>query len=236
MAVLGLGPSGCATPPPPAEVDYSYVRRKVKTVALAPLRSGIEGVKPEQVEAAFEQRAIDRLVGSGLIVVEPAVWKASWRRYAEDVGGIFDVSTGKPDEERLATVQEAVIRELVETRGIEGILWLAVQPIDVHGVSEMPKVCGRVLSPFWPDGWADRGPGQDPATLVRFSCLVGVLEYPGGKKLFTRQAGIEGVATYDAQTRAVRPVELVLRDGLVLDQATATVLLPFDPPLEPPAE
>ncbi len=205
-------------------------------MALAPLQSWIAGVKSEQVEGAFEQRAIDHLERAGRTVVEPAVWKAIWQRYADDVGGVYDVSTGVADEEKLATVQDAVIRELVETRGIDGILRLGVRPFDIYGLGRIPTVCGRVISPWWPDGWANRRAGQDPATLVRFSCLVGVLVDPGGKELFGRQAGIEGVETYDVQTRAVRPPELMLRDEPTLDQTTATVLLPFDPPSEPAAD
>jgi hypothetical protein len=234
--VLALGPSGCATKPPPAEPEVPRIGKEVKTIALAPLDSWIGTVKPEQVEAAFERRAVDHLERAGRTVVEPAVWKAIWRRYADDVGGLFDASTGKADEKKLATVREAVIRELVETRAIDGVLRLEVRPSEIYAVGGIPTVCGRATSPYWPSGWANRGGGRPPATIVRFSCLVGILVDPGGKELFARQAGIEGIETYDAQTRAVRPSEFMLRDDPVLDQAISVVLVPLDPPLDQPVE
>ncbi len=233
---LGIAAGGCATDRSPAKPDFTPLPATLKTIAVAPLDSWTGGVKPEQVEAAFEQRVVAQLVAADRTVIGPDDWKAIWRRHADDVGGIYDASTGKPDDEKLETVREAVIRELRETRQIDAILYVTVRPSEIFGLGGMPTVCGRVTAPYWPNGWTNRRGGEKPATLVRFTCLVGVLVDSGGKELFARQAGREGIETYAAQTRALRPPEQMFQDGFVLDQVIETVLAPFAGAPGPEAE
>ncbi|MEZ4330983.1 MAG: hypothetical protein R3F35_04490 [Myxococcota bacterium] len=178
-----------------------------------------------------------RLVDAGFDVVGSEVWDATWRRYVEDVGPIFDASTGKPDEERHALVRDAVHRELAEARNVDAILLLEIRVHETFGSRRAPEACGQRIQPWWPGGWQPQGDG---ALLVRISCLVGFLVVPGGEQLFARQSGLEGVETWDAQTRAVRPEAEMLQDAAVLDRAVDVVLAPLllapAPDAAPPAD
>lgn len=225
-AAVGVVVGGCATREPPTGVDHSDVRARMKTVAFAPFRSLTAIVRREQVQVAFEGRATERLIRAGVKVVAPAVWDELWRRYADDVGGVYDASTGEADEEKYAAVRNAVYRELVETHDVDGILYLEVRVVEHYGVRQSPQVCGQVIVPYWPGGWGTN-PGRNATSLVRSTCLVGVLVDPTQKQYFARQAGLEGIETYDFQTRAIRPPDLVFMDEGVLDFATDIVLEPF---------
>jgi len=231
LALLGL--AGCATRPKPPQTDYGEIRAKVKTVALAPVRSATVVVKVDQADAAFTERATLQLRAAGLTVLDPSVWDGLWRRYAEDVGGVYDVSTGEADEQKHATVRDAVVRELVEVHHVDAILYLAVRVAEHFGVSQLPQVCGEYVPPYWPGGWASRS--GKPATIVRSTCLVGVLVDPNDEELFARQSGLEGIETYDAQTRAIRPEAEVFQDAEMLDRAVVSVLEAFPPLAVPPA-
>lgn len=216
----------CASPPPapPPVPEPPAWREAVRTLAIAPLFSVTSRVSAAQATAAFEERVTKRLVDAGFEVVGSDVWDAIWRRRVEDVGPIFDASTGKPDEERHALVRDAVHRELAEDRGVDAILLLEIRVDETYGSRVAPEACGDRIQPWWPGGWKPEG---DPALLVRISCLAGFLVVPGGEQLFARQAGLEGIETWDAQTRAVRPAAEMLQDAAVLDRAVGVVLEPL---------
>jgi hypothetical protein len=228
--LIGLGAAGCGTKRADEEDAGEAIRAKVRTVAIVPPFSATIVVEREQVEEAFLGRTIDRLAASGLKVVGPEIWDEIWRRYAGDVGGVYDASTGKSDQEKYRTVADATYRELVEAHSVDAILYLSIRPVDTYGVPVHPKVCGGTAPPYWPDGWFKWGHG---ASLVRTACLVGVLEDAAGKQLFARHAPIEGIETYDQQTRAVRPRDAVFQNPLVLEQAVEVVLKPMLTPSAP---
>ncbi len=233
---IALALAGCATPTPPGESVVEGVPANVETVALAAFHSSVADIEPERVEEAFEGRLTERLTGWGIEVIPSSVWRRIWRRYAEDVGGIYDRSSGEADEQKFAVVREAVYRDLVENHSADAILYVDVKLVEDYGVRALPQVCGETVTPYWPGGWADHSQAPNPATMVRSSCLVGILVDPGGKSLFGRQAGIEGMETYDVQTRAVRPPERVFLNGERLDEATAVVLAPFARPARPESD
>lgn len=221
-----FGLSGCRSNDRPTAVPVAAVPSDVDRVALAAMTSEAAQIRSAQAEAAFFGRVDERLGRSGVEVVEPSLWPTLWRRYAEDVGGIFDPSTGKGDEEKFAVVRAAVHRELAEAHGIDGILYLRIGVVEHSGVRGDVNACGGAASPYWPANRA-RNP-QEAASLVRTACLVGRLVRPGGETLFTLEAPIEAIETYAEQTRAVRPESDCLRDEAALDRALATVLEPFD--------
>jgi hypothetical protein len=229
LLAVGLGGGGCGTKRAAGEKEAAAIRAKVRTVAIVPLFSTTNVVAREQVEAAFLGRARDRLTTSGLRVVGPEVWDVIWRRYADDVDGIYDPSTGEADDEKYRTVEDATRRELAEKHAVDAILSLSVRPVDTYGVAAMPRVCGQPVAPYWPGGWFKWGNG---ASRVRTACLIGFLSDPSGTQYFARQAPIEGIETFDQQTRAVRPPDAVFQDPTILDRATEIVLQPLLGPVD----
>ncbi|MBK7948013.1 MAG: hypothetical protein IPK00_04580 [Deltaproteobacteria bacterium] len=224
LLVVGLGGAGCGPKRVPEEDEAAAIRAKVRTVAIAPPSSATVVVAREQVEEAFLGRTTERLAVSGLRIVGPGIWSEIWRRYAGDVAGVYDASTGEVDQEKYRTVEDATYRELVELHSVDAILYLTVRPVETYGVPVHPRVCGGTAPPYWPGGWFKWGHG---ASLVRTACLVGYLEDPSGKQYFARHAPIEGIETYDQQTRAVRPRDAIFQDPLVLDRVVEIVLEPL---------
>lgn len=238
--VLAVAALACVTgprerPPTEEEIAFEKARANLDTVALMPLRSAMPHVEREQVVAAFEDRLVRRLEAAGLRVLRPSVWDELWRRYAADVGQIFDPKTGKVDEERRRTVYEAVVRELGEAHAVDAILFAAVTEDTHYGVYSIADACGGREAPYWPSGWRPRP--EHPASRVEIACLNVVLDDMNGKTLFGRRAPVEGIETYHLQTLAVRPRLETFRDSANLDLLVESMfdLLPVKPKADPGA-
>lgn len=207
----------------------SGIPADVKTVAIASLGSRVPRLSSDQVAAVFEGRAVERLEKAGVAVVGTGVWEEVWRRYADDIGGVYDATTGEADEEKYTTVKEAVTRELVEEHGVDAILFLLVAAVENEGVMRDVRACGGTVEVYWPGNWRARQPREQAATLVRSVCLVGSLQDSNGKELFGRQAPIAAIETRAEQTRAMRPSAEFFQDGYMIDNAIEFVLHPFEP-------
>lgn len=225
--------AGCVTPPAPPDgskeeaAKRAKIRETIEVVALSPIRVGTPSLDPERVVEAFEERIATHLEDAGLKVIRPAVWDALWRRYAADVGPVFDASTGEVDDENYEVVRDAVYRALVEEHDADGMLWLAVRVEDSRGFRGHPAVCGQQSAPYWPAGAAQLDSQRAPPILARTACLIAVLDDPSGNDLFSRWAPFAGVETYDDQTRATRPRDEPLSETVEIERAIETVLSPF---------
>lgn len=227
--LAAFGVTGCASDPPRPSEDTEAIERlsRVRVVAIQPLTTATAVVDRDRVSAVFGARVEARLEAAGRRVVGPEVWEEIWARYAGDVGDIFDPSTGKADEQRYMTVRDAVVRELADAHGIDGWLRVFVGVNESFGVSDQAKACGGSAPPYWPGGW--KKTANHGAVIVRIACLVVVVNDVDGKELFSALAPIEGIETYDRQTRAIRTPDELFQDPALLDGAIEAVLAPFKP-------
>jgi hypothetical protein len=136
----------------------------VKTIAVARISSSTHWLSDEQVRAAFEGRVSKRLAATGVEVVPVSAWDDLWRRYADDVGGVYDAQTGEADEEKFETVRDAVIPELVESRRVDAFLYVQVELVDSFGVKgKSRRSAGRTSTSTGPGDGRNPGSGQTRA-------------------------------------------------------------------------
>ena len=88
------------------------------------------------------------------------VWSDIYRRAAEDVGGIFDTSTGERDEEKSDLVQETLETELATQHGVDALLVLRVKQVRLDMVQMKMDFCGKTRTVSFPRP-------ERPATWVR---------------------------------------------------------------------
>lgn len=230
-AVLVLA-NGCATPPQRGSTLESRLIAEVDTVALAPVGAAPDALSDAEARRLFEKRATERLEQVGFRVVPGKVYDRMWARYADEVGGVYDESTGEADDARLEIVRDAVYRELSEVHGVDAVLALRVVVVDSPGINAHPTgvgyspiVCGRKVPIYWPGGWDSQW--GEFATLLRSACLSAQLFGTGGYSIFSRRHLLESLETYDRQSRAVRPRKQRFMRERVLDIAVASVLKPL---------
>jgi len=111
-AVMTL--SACVRPPPynPFKTPSEEVRKRVHTIALAPLAVNPTLADPVSARAELEPIVTGRLQSGGFAVLPSEEMEKYWRRAADDVGPVYDPVTGELDKTRFETVQAAVFREL----------------------------------------------------------------------------------------------------------------------------
>ena len=227
-----VGSMGCASlPERPSSLELRLTG-SVDTVAISPVGASADALSDAEAQVKFEGRAIERLEAAGIRVVRADTFDRFWQRYADDVGGVYDVSTGAVDPVRFEIVRDAVYRELVEVEDVDAVLVLRVVVVDTPGVDprpgrvgRSPEVCGQRVAMYWPGGFSGQS-GEFPS-LVRSACLSAELFGSGGNVIFSRLWPLESIETYDRQSRAVRPRGERLANDRVLDAAVASVLRPL---------
>ena len=214
---LALLVSGCVKPYDPFRIPREELRRRIHTIALAPIRVDPDVGDPAPTRARVEVMASRRLTAGGFTVIPAKEMERLWREAAADVGDVFDPITGQVDKRRFDLVEEAVFRELAGRYRADAVLHLSVYGVDLFRTGAKVQFCGREDAVYWPGGLALGI--MEETTLVRAACLGVTLSDMDEHVLYTIQAGIEPFETYAHQTRAVRPTADRLQDEFRLQGA-----------------
>ncbi|MEM9175914.1 MAG: hypothetical protein AAGC67_11830 [Myxococcota bacterium] len=235
LASLALS-VGCAKPYDPFQVPRDDVRAQVRTVAISPYTAPHSQMDAERARATFEPLVTERLEAAGLTVVPSEVWLGIHRQAAEDLGGIYDPSTGEGDEEKLELLNETLYAELANQHDVDALLFLQVKQVRLDLKRAELDFCGksgRVNFPKREDGtgFSARGTltgtGVGTVTLAYASCLSAMLFDMDRNFLYGIQHGLEVFDSYARQTRAKRPREERLKDPAVIEEAVETVVGPL---------
>jgi hypothetical protein len=224
LLAAALAAAACATPYDPYRVPSAELRARVRTIALAPML-----VNPNAAERATARERIEplvraRLARGGFEVVPAEVWEGLWRTAAADVGDVFDPVSGKVDDERWKAVEAAVYHELAGAHGVDAVLRLRLDTVDVHLARKNVAYCGVQDAVYWPGSTFSV---LETATYVLGSCLYAVLLDLDERELYGIRSGVELVETYARQTRAVRPQAERLADASRLREAVEATIGPL---------
>jgi hypothetical protein len=212
VGILAVTAAGCAHRPPynPFRTDSKDLYNRVKTVAIAPVRIQCCVEDSKALQAQFGQWIAEKLKEAGFAVVEAGVYEAAWTQFGEEVGGFFDPVTGKKDEEKFKEARKKTIAELKAKQGAQGMLWPAIEVVEVgfygpvadwHGISESLSATGKGI----PVG---RG------TVGALSLYVYLEDMEGGR-LYSNAGGIQLLGKFDSRGRsvAVPEDELLTSEG-----------------------
>lgn len=137
----------------PYEIPREQFRAQVSRVALRPMRLPDNTPDAARVRAELETLITAELEKRGYTVIGSKTFAEIWRRYAADLGGVFDPVTGMPDAEKYALAQQHTVRELERTQNVDAVLTASI------GLDAMTAYMG-----FWSwkaAGTAIRWKGRD---------------------------------------------------------------------------
>ncbi len=109
---LAAAITGCVTTPyDPFILSRSEIYERVETLAMMPLQCP-DFDRKEEVSARYEALITERLEAAGFKVI-PSEESSSIMNYKiEDLGGMFDPTTGEVDEEKRQAVSDHLLQEL----------------------------------------------------------------------------------------------------------------------------
>ncbi len=106
----------------PYAVPRGEFRQRVRVVALEPFEPLQDAPNPAAMRAGMETRLADALRKHGFEVLDSQHFEAQWRRFSEQLGGVYDPTTGRVDPEKHAIVREFTLRELATTLHVDAVL------------------------------------------------------------------------------------------------------------------
>lgn len=181
----------------------------------------------DDARATFEPVATDRLESAGFRVIPSEAWEELWIQSAQDVGGIYDRSSGEIDEERGELVREAVYRALESEYEVQAVLYLSVRAEELYDTVGNPAFCGGRRRAYFPFASSPEPGDYLNVTLARALCLSASLYDMETRYLYGIRNPLEVIETYANQTRAVRPKEERLRDPERIEGALEAVVGPL---------
>ncbi len=203
----------------PFKVPEAELRRRVDTIALAPLKVSFDLADPATARAAIEPVVATTLQRAGFRVVRSAEFDGLWRRAAGAVGDVYDGKTGKVNKQRREAVQNSVFRDLAKRHGADAVLYMSITEEEFPLPTQPLWFCGTEGQPYWPGGLA----GHERATLAYAACLNVQLVDMGDRSLYVIRSGLRGTQTFAFQTWAQRPRAQLLGPATIQNAVAATL-------------
>lgn len=122
----------------PYRIPREQFRAEVSRVALRPLRLPDGTPDAERVRVELEGLIAAELEKRGYTVVPSEAFADTWRRFATDLGGVYDPISGMPDAQKYVLAQQHTVRELERTQNVDGVLSASI------ALDAMPAYIG-----FW---------------------------------------------------------------------------------------
>jgi hypothetical protein len=123
---LPAGPVSADSAYTPFKVPREVVQGRVHTIALAPVSLPFPMEHPVGARTLLESLLAKKLESGGIHTVPSRELDRIWRKLSDEVGGVFDPVTGKPNDEKYKAVREHSARELQRAFHADAILWPSV--------------------------------------------------------------------------------------------------------------
>ena len=215
----------------PFKVSKERFRQDVKRIVVRPIRVRADLDGGEQIVKRVMHGIGSRLEEMGYEVVEDASFDELWRRFAEEVGGVYDTTTGVADEEKYKLVREYTLRELASEYDVDAYVHLnffsrAVQPRYRRVLNSPLTALGDNL--LWKGQRLPYAEGLPVWPQLVVGQWLGVSIYDvEGVELYDVGYPIGWSRIYAARSFEDRPANLVY-PAHALDEATRKVLRKLD--------
>lgn len=222
----------------PLAIPRDELHRRVRTIALEPYQPLLGTPQPEAVRARVEARFDGALRRHGFEVLPSHHFESLWRHFSQQLGGIYDPSSGAPDEEKYGVVRDFTLRELATRLGVDALLdaYMGERPLESHITFEFGNRLGY-------GHWASLGeplrlgdalipgaPGNKPQRVVGHSLELQLRDLSDAP-LFALACSIQWTRVYVARSYHERTAR-ELHDPARLDEAIAICTEDLAPSLE----
>lgn len=106
----------------PFLIPRDKFRTEIKRVAIRPFRFSSDVPNADFLSRLVIHHIANKVEDAGLLVVDPPAFESRWLEYSELLGGVYDVRTGKLDEEKDAIVFEYAMRDLAAEFEIDAVI------------------------------------------------------------------------------------------------------------------
>jgi hypothetical protein len=195
----------------PFRIPRDQFHSTVKTIALRDVGIPDGLSQPDAVKAGFESLITAELKKAGFEVVPAKEFDVLWKEGAESVGGLFDSTTGKPDEAKLKQLYESVGRTLKERFNADAVLWPQFKATSARfagGRATWDGVHQTMTKGFWGAVAGGNTYGNIPA----ISLFVYIVDAEG-KDLFVNVGGLQVAVKLGANSKFID----VPKDALFAD-------------------
>ncbi len=225
IAVVACACGSTQKPYNPFKVPRESFYPALKTVAVAPVRLPSDLEDPEPVRALFESAITAKLKNAGIAVVPATDAGPIIEEKTKEAGGIFDPTTGKPDEAKVKALNAAIGRELKARFNTDALLTPSIRVVNAalsHDQAHWDGATeGAGKGGFW------KALVRTHSGYVRALSLVVVLADPEGQLLYAKGGGIQvlGNVTMGGEVER-RPRSELFADG---DRNENAVHIALDP-------
>ncbi|GBD25186.1 hypothetical protein HRbin30_00501 [bacterium HR30] len=185
----------------PYLVPREEFQRVVRTIGILPPGVAVSGFRREKVASDIEFALSDLLRKRGYQVVGSDVVGPVWRRYASQIGGLFNPLTGEPDRKKLETARAYVARDLARSHNVDvlAVTW-----------TREGSLMLRTGEPPWPrfDDEVMEFHGQpilDMPQWVTAMWLYLELIEPDGRALYSARVPVQWLTVFVARSYYRRP-------------------------------
>jgi hypothetical protein len=189
IAIVGCACGSTQKPYNPYIVPRESFYPALKTVAVAPVRLPSDLEDPEPVRALFASAIAAKLKNAGFAVVPPTDAGPIIEEKTKEAGGIFDPTTGKPDEAKVKALNAAIGRELKARFNADALLTPSIRVVNAalsHDQAHWDGATeGAGKGGFW------KALVRTHSGSIRALSLVVVLADPEGQLLYAKGGGIQ---------------------------------------------
>jgi hypothetical protein len=130
IAIVACACGSTQKPYNPFKVPRESFYPALKTVAVAPVRLPSDLEDPEPVRALFASAITAKLKNAGIAVVPATDAGPIIEEKMKEAGGIFDPTTGKPDEAKVKALNAAIGRELKARFNTDALLTPSIRVVN----------------------------------------------------------------------------------------------------------
>jgi hypothetical protein len=217
----------------PHQTSREQFRTQVSRLAMEPMVLPSETPDADRVCAGFEQLVAAELQAHGYEVVPSKVFREIWRRYAEDLGGVFDPVTGEALEKKHELTWEHTGRELEAKHGVDAVVRALIVSgplrFDAGGFSLGWRAAGQTLVWRGERMWSEAAMPQ----RVEGPYLTVFIVDRGGVLHYAMRAPIEWSRIYANRGYEEKPVTALYQDAQRNQRAVREVFEKLEPRVTP---
>ena len=205
---------------PAALLSPTAIRQSIKTIAIVPI--DLDG-SPQSttIQTIYQNQLSMTLQSAGYNVVSAYSYAQSWRNALEEVGGVFDPLTGKPQEEKFAHAGEIHMDTLKEQYHVDAALSASFETVDAPFDSKGMAQWDGVSRPVFAAG--DMPPKLHYGAVPAISLCVRLLDMDK-TSLYSRRIGVAVLARGTHLGLSERSTMVVLEDESAAGPAAKAAL------------
>lgn len=214
-------PVSAADKESPFNIEKRDFKKKIKTIALAPVDASAQLQMPDSAGAMLEAEITKHLQKRGYTVIPSTVLAGIRKTMEEQVGGFEDAETGRANIEKMQAVRTHSIRELWFRHELDAIATIGVSASQVPLENDNAKWDGAKQT-IEREGKRLNYTGQIVASSVSFAVYD-----QSDRVMYLNYGGLEALMMRDKEQLVPLPPESFFKDEKRIRKAAQIAVSPI---------